>query len=403
MVHPKAEKALAEAKKLVAQLESYDDNPTAHQNILKQTELVRESIQTPMDKLTHMMEQMSAGGAFHTILGIRAYHAMPEDGSPITAEELARITNVATTVIQRIYRVAVGHGIFVETASDVYAHNDLSRILNPRGLGSFFMIILEFGRAFIHLPDYLKSHKPDDVFDLTKSPAVYSIGKEHLGKSYYEIIDSDPDPERRELWNANMVAVDELMPVNGMFPFPSLKEEVEQDPERPFLVDIGAGRGQSCIAIRKDIGDAFDAKYILQDLPGVIETMDPEEYPNFELMTYDAFTPQPVKNARIYLMRRFLHDFYNPVCVEFVKNTASAMGPDSRLIICDQLIPDIVKENEYRDLYWLDFALLCMTGMEKKKVDFEEILEAGGLELVKIYPSAYGCTAMLEARLKKTD
>ncbi|KAF5002024.1 hypothetical protein FGRMN_635 [Fusarium graminum] len=386
MIHPKAEKALAEAKKLVAQLESYDDDPTTHQKILKQTELVREAIQTPMDKLTHMMEQMSAGGAFHTILGIRAYHAMPEDGSPITAEELARITNVATTVIQRIYRVAVGHGIFIETASDIYAHNDLSRALNPRGLGSFFMIILEFGRAFIHLPDYLKSHKPDDVFDLVKSPAVFSIGKEHLGKSYYEIIDSDPDPERRELWNANMVAVDELMPVNGMFPFSSLKEEVEQDPERPFLVDVGAGRGQSCIAIRKDVGDAFDAKYILQDLPGVIKTMDPKEYPNFELMTYDAFTPQPVK-----------------ICIEFVKNTASAMGPDSRLIICDQLIPDMVKKNEYRDLYWLDLALLCMTGMEKKKADFEEILEAAGLELVKIYPSAYGCTAMLEARLKNSD
>jgi hypothetical protein len=93
-----------------------------------------------------------------------------------------------------------------------------------------------------------------------------------------------------------MVAVDELMPVVGMFPFASLKEEVEQDPERPFLVDIGAGRGQSCIAIRKDIGDAFDAKYILQDLPGVIDTMDPKDYPGCELMSYDAFTPQPVKS-----------------------------------------------------------------------------------------------------------
>lgn len=102
-------------------------------------------------------------------------------------------------------------------------------------------------------------------------------------------------------------------------------------------------------------------------------------------------------------MRRFLHDFYNPVCIEFVKNTASAMGPDSRLIICDQLIPDMVKEQEYKDLYWLDFALLCMTGMEKKKTDFDEIFEATGLELVKVYPSAYGCTAMLEARLKRSN
>lgn len=100
-------------------------------------------------------------------------------------------------------------------------------------------------------------------------------------------------------------------------------------------------------------------------------------------------------------MRRFLHDFYNPVCIEFVKNTASAMGPSSRLLICDMLVPDMVEPHENTDLYWLDFALLCMTGQEKKKADFIEIFEAAGLELVKIYPSTYGRTVMLEARLKK--
>ncbi|KAF7550142.1 hypothetical protein G7Z17_g5913 [Cylindrodendrum hubeiense] len=401
MVHPKVSKALEEAKKLVADLEAYEDNPISHQSVIKQTERVRTALQEPIDLVTRLFESLSLGGAFHTILGIRAYHAMPEDGSSITADELARITNVASTVIHRIYRVAVNHGVFIETAQDTYAHNNLSRALNPKGLGSIFMITLEFTRAWIHLPEYLKSHEPDDVFDLVKSPAVYSVGKEHLGKSYYELLDIDPDPERRELWNTNMVMADQLMPVVGMFPFASLKKEVEQDPDRPFLVDIGAGRGQSCFAIRNDINGAFEGKFILQDLPSVINSMKAEDYPGFELMTYDAFTPQPVKNAYIYFMRRFLHDFYSPVCIEFVKNTAAAMGPDSRLVICDMLIPDIIEIHENMDLYWLDFALLCMTGQEKKKDDFVKIFDAAGLELVKIYPSSYGRTAMIEAKLKK--
>jgi hypothetical protein len=100
-------------------------------------------------------------------------------------------------------------------------------------------------------------------------------------------------------------------------------------------------------------------------------------------------------------MRRFLHDFYNPVCIEFVKNTASAMGPDSRLLICDMLVPETVDTQDVSDLYWLDFALLCMTGQEKKEVEFQEIFDAAGLELVKIWPSGYGRTVMLEARLKR--
>jgi hypothetical protein len=202
-----------------------------------------------------------------------------------------------TTVIQRIYRVAVSHGVFAEAAPDTYAHNNLSRTLNLKGLGLVFMIVLEFGLAFIHLLDYLKSHKPEDVFDLVKSLAVYFVGKEYLSKSYYELLEMDPDPERCELWNAYVVAVDQLMPVVGMFPFASLMEEVKQDRHRPFLVDIVPGRGQPCIAIRKGIGDAFDARYILQDLPGVIDTMNSKVYPGFELMTYHAFTPQPVKST----------------------------------------------------------------------------------------------------------
>ncbi|KAM0270668.1 hypothetical protein ACHAQH_009323, partial [Verticillium albo-atrum] len=234
-----------------------------------------------------------------------------------------------------------------------------------------------FTRAWIHLPDHLKSYTPEDIFDLRKSPAVYSVGKEHLGKSYYELLDIDPDPERRECWNTNMFMVDKFSPVIGMFPFASMKEDIEKEPERPFLVDIGAGRGQSLLAIKDDIAGAFDAKFILQDLPG------------------------PVKNAYIYFMRRFLHDFYNPVCIEFVKNTASAMGPTSRLIICDVLIPDRVEPYDTMDVYWLDFALLAMTGKEKKKEEFQEIFEAAGLELVKIYLSQFGRTVMLEARLKK--
>ncbi|KAK0383199.1 hypothetical protein NLU13_9112 [Sarocladium strictum] len=401
MVHPKVSKALEEAKKLVASLEAYEDSPASHQTVMKQVGRIRSELEEPMDVVTGLFENLSLGGAFHTILGIRAYHAMPEDGSPITADELAKITNVASTVIHRAYRVAVNHGLFVETAPDTYAHNDFSRALDPMGLGSFFMITLEFTRAWIHLPEYLKSHNPDDVFDLVKSPAVYSVQKEHLGKSYYQLLDEDPDPERRAIWNANMFMVDQLMPVTGMFPFASLKEEVAKDPERPYLVDIGAGRGQSVFAIQKDINGAFDGKFILQDLPSVINSLKQDDYPDIELMAYDAFTPQPVKNAHIYFMRRFLHDFYEPVCIEFVKNTASAMGPDSRLIVCDQLVPDMVEVHENYDLYWLDFALLCMTGKEKKLAAFEEIFDAAGLELVKVYPSAYGKTVMLEAKLKQ--
>lgn len=100
-------------------------------------------------------------------------------------------------------------------------------------------------------------------------------------------------------------------------------------------------------------------------------------------------------------MRRLLHDFYNPVCIEFVKNTVSAMGPTSRLIICDMLVPEKVEVGGPMELYWLDMSLLTISGKERTLAEFNDIFEAVGLELVKIHPFGLGNTVMLETRLKQ--
>lgn len=102
-------------------------------------------------------------------------------------------------------------------------------------------------------------------------------------------------------------------------------------------------------------------------------------------------------------MRRLLHDFYNPVCAEILANTASAMGPDSRLIVCDMLVPATVQVGGPQDLYWLDYSLGTMSGKEKTLREFEELFDGAGLELVKVYESGVGHTVMLESRLKRTE
>lgn len=56
MVHPKVRKALEEARKLVADLESYEDGPINHQAVVKQTERVRIALQEPIDLVTRSIE-----------------------------------------------------------------------------------------------------------------------------------------------------------------------------------------------------------------------------------------------------------------------------------------------------------------------------------------------------------
>ncbi len=100
-------------------------------------------------------------------------------------------------------------------------------------------------------------------------------------------------------------------------------------------------------------------------------------------------------------MRRLLHDFYDPEAITILRNTASAMAPDSRLVICDMIVPDLVPVHGRMTLYWLDFSLLTIGGKERSRSEFDNICAQAGLEIVGIYPSAGDNTAMLETRLKQ--
>ncbi len=100
-------------------------------------------------------------------------------------------------------------------------------------------------------------------------------------------------------------------------------------------------------------------------------------------------------------MRRFLHDFYKPECVRILQNTAAAMGQDSRLVVCDMLVPERVEVFGPPELYALDFALMCVGGKEKTLAEFHETFDEAGLELLEVYPSGIGATVMVEGRLKR--
>ena len=100
-----------------------------------------------------------------------------------------------------------------------------------------------------------------------------------------------------------MKAMEQSIPVLGMYPWASIKKQVEKEPERPYIVDIGGGRGHTLVSLQKEAPAGFGAKLILQDRPDVIDSITAEDIPNIEKMAYDFFTPQPIKSIT-YLMNR---------------------------------------------------------------------------------------------------
>lgn len=284
--------ALRAAEELVEALKGQPRASAAeHLALLERVDKVRTLLETPYDVIERQQETMCTAGAMYTLIMTGAIKKIPDEGT-ITADKLAAEMNMDVSAIQRLMRVAVVSGFFTEPAPNTYAHNTLSQAYQLHAQGPFFVLCMDFNRMYSSLPDYFKTHKPEELYDLKKSPFCFSIGKE--GKTYYEAIDENP--EQRGIWNSCLQIIEKNMPVSGMFPWESLKAMVEKEPERPFIVDVAGGRGQALLKLQEEIPGVYGGKLVLQDLPIVINTLKPEDIPGIEPMAYDIFTPQPVKS-----------------------------------------------------------------------------------------------------------
>src|SRR5437660_387317 len=92
---------------------------------------------------------------------------------------------------------------------------------------------------------YLSTHSFSDAQNPTRVPYVWAAGHEGKSMTYYDVIEADP--ATADAWHKGMVLIERTQPVLGMFPFASMREAVEREPERVFVVDVGGGRGNALV------------------------------------------------------------------------------------------------------------------------------------------------------------
>jgi hypothetical protein len=106
-----------------------------------------------------------------------------------------------------------------------------------------------------------------------------------------------------------------------------------------------------------------------------------------------------VPDAHVYYLRRILHNYQDGVCIAILKNVAAAMGPTSRCMIAEIVIPERTEVGEDMGAYWMDMVMLAIGGKERSEKEFEAIFEPAGLKLVKIWMAEVGTQAVLETKL----
>jgi hypothetical protein len=234
--------AIAETEKLLASLKAYDGTPSSHIALLNQTDKVRSELEEPYDVVTRVFEGLTVSGAMNMLLGIGALQKLPSDGTSVKAVDLAAAVNVDVTAITRAMRVIIVQGIAAETGPDEYTHNSLSLSFMSEAGGAFFLLCMNMSKSWGTLPDYFKSHAPEDLYDLKKSPFAFSEGKE--GRSYYDVLNDDM--EKRMIWNAALQSAEKNMPVHGMFPWASLKDRSRKKLRGRSSSILGVGGDSRC-------------------------------------------------------------------------------------------------------------------------------------------------------------
>ncbi|KAF8634693.1 hypothetical protein AX15_000751 [Amanita polypyramis BW_CC] len=122
-------------------------------------------------------------------------------------------------------------------------------------------------------------------------------------------------------------------------------------PKNSTIVDVGGGIGSTSMLLASAFSEGdgnLGLKFIVQDRPVVVDmgekawkTQCPKLLENgvVKFQVHDFFTPQPVRNAAIFLLRVVLHDWPDDFARQILLQLRYAASENTKLLIADFVLP----------------------------------------------------------------
>ncbi|GES65192.1 O-methyltransferase, family 2 [Aspergillus terreus] len=327
-------------------------------------------------------------GSLRALLEMGVFHALPVDGTGLTAVALAQALQVDRQLI----------GEYTEESDLPAKNHNLTCVfsviyLDPQVQDLFKLIVDEYLPAGVKFHNFFRSEGLQDPVEAKNCP--YTFAHCTGGKDMWDYIAQYPD--RFRVFNNALYAqsTSATWPVT-LYPFNKVLSSLPTSENAPLVVDVGGGKGQALRVIRKLSGDV-KGRFILQDRPEVLDDIT-HELPGIEKQPYDIFCPQTISGARTYFIRRVLHD-WPEACIRSLKNLASAITNENvqRIVISEKILPakgvDAVST-------WINLADMTLTGAERTMKQWESMLAAAGLCISEVYTVSGATDAAIEAVLK---
>ncbi|CAK7229134.1 hypothetical protein SCUCBS95973_007117 [Sporothrix curviconia] len=327
-----------------------------------------EAVQSPQDAFLDTMVTTSCLVAKRIFVKWKLFDAIPVTGS-ITYATLAAKVDADTEIVTRLAWVLVADGVLEQVGADAVAHTPKSMMLNMPAMTA--MIVFGFDvllQVFVYMPQYFDDYGRKDPTDRLNT--IVACARGHPNEPVWAMFERDP--ELMGHFTFAMTAFEAIYPHLGSYKLDWLVEAMASDnPDRVAFVDVGGSKGHTIQQIAAQVpGFPLDHRCVVADF----------------------HTEQPVKNARIYYIRRCLHDYSDAESVVILKHLAAAMAPDSRLLIVDHVMGDPPSAYAASS----DLFMACLGGKERTLRNFEDITVQAALEIKGVYRNEGTDAAVVE-------
>jgi hypothetical protein len=285
-----------------------------------------------------------------------------------SADDLAQRVDADATMLRRVLRYLVFHGVFVEQEDGRFALNALAQSLqtaHPRSLR----------------PSAIRA--AEGLWDVSARllAAVQSGVTPHEqlhGASFFErLTDRGKEAEFASRMSGSVAGLAEQL------------AQLESIASAKRIVDVGGGHGALLAAVLQAHphlrGVLFDREATLAGAPAVLERTGVSA--RCEIVAGDFFESVP-SGGDVYLLSWILHDWDDARAARILQSCRAAAGESATLVLVEVVLPPRVQQGAsvgvIADPYTLDLQMLLLTGgRERTLAEYRELLGAVGYTLTR--------------------
>ncbi|EEP82795.1 predicted protein [Uncinocarpus reesii 1704] len=335
-----------------------------------------DALQSSLDSDWDTILKLAGGPLRHALVKIgvdlKIFESLVE--RTYSSSELVEKTGISFDLLGRILRGQASFGLIQEVGAGGYAANRFTKLFadsNAAGAVTYtFDVLRPIASAF---PAFLKERENASITSTHDTVFQKAFDTKLSG---FEWMKQHPETF------GNLFKFLALRPNRDWVDSFPIEDEIASfnEPDKAILVDVGGGTGDQALVFRKKFPQ-HPGRVIVQEIPETLALAKPLE--GVEFMEHDCFKPNPIQGAKYYYLRYVMHLWQDDKCVEVLKALIPALGPQSRILIDEVVVPS--SEVPWQAACQSILMATTLAGAERTLAEWMRLLDAAGLKIIDIF------------------